>query len=77
MQDIYLILLSFLIIFGRKLAMELNIHTHNSINNANQVTHIKRIILYFLLQVSLFSEIIMINCMHNIFVHIYVSKSRL
>lgn len=40
-HDMYLKLLSFLIICGRKLAMEMNIHRHNSINNANQVTHIK------------------------------------
>lgn len=42
-HGIYLTVLSFLTIFSRKLAMELNIHMHESINNANQVIHIKTI----------------------------------
>lgn len=36
-HGIHLIVLSFLTIFKRKLAMELNIHMHKSINNANQI----------------------------------------
>lgn len=56
MHDLYLILSSFLIIFGRKLAMEPNIHTHNGIDNVNQVTRTKYLIFYFLLQVSYFQR---------------------